>query len=151
MSYTYAVITGVAAPETGGNMAMASDLMDGLCYVREPADDSNGYNATLARVDVDRLLEAIGPVTFRNGSGRATTARLLRPWDLQQPVFHVGEILILDESGREVGYPGRKPSKWVVDVADYDNLAEAVQRSREVRAFEVDRIVAELPEGGPQR
>lgn len=45
------------------------------------------------------------------------------------PVFHVGEILILDESGREFGYPGRKPSKWFIETEEFDDLDDAIRRS----------------------
>jgi len=51
---------------------------------------------------------------------------------LRMPVFHVGEILILDHTGREVGYPGRKPSKWDVEIDEYDDVLTAVLRSKEV-------------------
>ena len=46
------------------------------------------------------------------------------------PVFHLGEILILDNSGREVGGLCRKPSKWSVEFQEFDNLDEAVQKSK---------------------
>lgn len=42
------------------------------------------------------------------------------------PVFHQGEILILDESGREIGGLQRKPSKWSVVIEVFDNLDEAI-------------------------
>lgn len=51
---------------------------------------------------------------------------------LRCPVFTVGEILILDASGREVGGRGRKPSKWDVEVEYFDDLGAAVRRAREV-------------------
>ena len=48
------------------------------------------------------------------------------------PVFHLGEILILDESGREVGGLGRKPSKWDVALQYFPTIEEAVEKSRAV-------------------
>ena len=49
-------------------------------------------------------------------------------------VFHVGELLLLNEYGREIGYPGRKPSKWQVDYETWPlaEVDQAVQRAREV-------------------
>lgn len=53
--------------------------------------------------------------------------------ELLRPVFHVGEILILDSShGREVDYPGRKPSKWGVETEEFEDLDDAVRRGHEV-------------------
>lgn len=46
------------------------------------------------------------------------------------PVFHLGEILILDETGREVTGVGRKPSKWSVEVQEFDNLEEAIHMAK---------------------
>lgn len=43
-------------------------------------------------------------------------------------VFSVGEIVICDENGREIGYPGRKPSKWYVSYEIFDNLNEAIDK-----------------------
>ncbi len=51
---------------------------------------------------------------------------------IEVPVFFVGEILILDEDGREPGYPGRKPSKWAVKIECYDQVEEAVKRVNQV-------------------
>jgi hypothetical protein len=48
------------------------------------------------------------------------------------PVFHLGEVLILDQNGREVAGVGRKPSKWSVEVEEFITLDEAVQRAQEV-------------------
>lgn len=52
--------------------------------------------------------------------------------DYHQQVFHVGEILILNDGGREVCYPGRKPSKWHVRVEEFTNLDQAIQRANKV-------------------
>jgi hypothetical protein len=48
------------------------------------------------------------------------------------PVFHLGELLILDHTGREVTGVGRKPSKWSVEVKEFITLDEAVQMAQEV-------------------
>lgn len=48
---------------------------------------------------------------------------------LRRPVFTVGEILILGPDGRELGWPGRKPGKWDVDVEEFDTVDAAVDRA----------------------
>jgi hypothetical protein len=52
--------------------------------------------------------------------------------NLREPVFRVGEILILDSNDRDA--LGRKPSKWDVDLEDFDTIEAAHKRSREVTA-----------------
>lgn len=50
-----------------------------------------------------------------------------------QPVFKVGEVLILDPVWhREIGYPGRKPSKWRVHLEQCKTLKEAHEVSQAV-------------------
>ena len=53
--------------------------------------------------------------------------------DCKVPVFKEGEIVTCDViNGREVGYPGRKPSKWSVDFEVFDNLDDAVKRAKKL-------------------
>ena len=52
--------------------------------------------------------------------------------EIKVTVFEVGEIVICDCSGREVCYPGRKPSKWDVEYEVFDNLDDAVKRAQEL-------------------
>lgn len=52
---------------------------------------------------------------------------------MRAPVFNVGEILLLDGSGREIGYPGRKPGKWDVTVESFGSLTEALDCLEKVR------------------
>ena len=52
---------------------------------------------------------------------------------LRTPVFYLGEIILLNEDGREVDGPQRKPDKWYVEIDVYTDLNEAIARSREVR------------------
>jgi len=47
------------------------------------------------------------------------------------PVFEEGEIVICSIDGREVSYPGRKPSKWDVKYEVFNSLDDAVKRSQE--------------------
>ena len=48
-------------------------------------------------------------------------------------VFYIGELLILDGFGREIGYPGRKPSKWGVRYETFSSLRQARKRAFIVR------------------
>ena len=112
----FTVVTNTS-PEWGtpeGNLASA--LVD--LYIPKDGIQGNEY------------VRAIDDPQFR---GLAFHARI--------PVFHVGEILILDdENGRELGYPGRKPSKWYIEVEDFDDLDEAVARSLAVQEEELAKI-----------
>lgn len=53
-------------------------------------------------------------------------------WRIKVPVYVLGEILVLDEYGREVGGHGRKPSKWDVTCEEFDSLDDAIKRMREL-------------------
>ncbi len=49
------------------------------------------------------------------------------------PIFEVGELLVLDGGGREVGYPQRKPSKWNhLGYQIFDTLEEAARVARRI-------------------
>lgn len=51
---------------------------------------------------------------------------------LHVPVFHAGEVLIIDDNGREIPYPGRKPGKWSVTCEEFDDIERAVARAQQV-------------------
>lgn len=51
---------------------------------------------------------------------------------LRAPVFTLGEILILNEDGRELAGAGRKPSKWYVTTEEFDSLEDAVAKVQQV-------------------
>lgn len=63
--------------------------------------------------------------------------------ECKREVFQVGEVLILNDYGREIPYPGRKPSKWFVDYELYDDLDVALERARDV--FENTTKDGQLP------
>jgi len=48
------------------------------------------------------------------------------------PVFHLSEILILDQNGREVTGMMRKPSKWSVEFKEFNTLDKAIEYSKEL-------------------
>lgn len=52
--------------------------------------------------------------------------------DFRMPVFALGEILVLDGEGREIGGRGRKPNKWDVDWEVCDTVEYAVLKAVEV-------------------
>jgi hypothetical protein len=61
---------------------------------------------------------------------------------LRAPCFTLGEILILDGSGREVCGRGRKPSKWFIETEGFGTIEEAAARAIEItdaaaRAIEI--------------
>jgi hypothetical protein len=100
----FGVITEVPPIENGGNLAVAMDI---LVETGQP-HESNDYLGTYERVDFPTLL-------------------LLR-----RPVFNVGELLVLDDDGREIPYPARKPGKWSVTCEEFDTVQAAVNRVVEV-------------------
>lgn len=103
--YTFAVITSVSQPPDAGNMKGDLEV-----YLVE--DRGAGLE------EVVLLREVMPEMTLA----------------VRTPVFQMGEILILNESGREVGYPGRKPSKWAVEYDEFpvDQLEAAVARAKDV-------------------
>jgi hypothetical protein len=105
MSYTYAVITRVADPATGGNLAMAFDLFH---QTEQPDIEKGNYLGTFERVPMDIMLT------------------------LRAPVFEVGELLVLGESGREVLGAGRKPDKWDVDYEEFNAIEDAVRLAKDI-------------------
>jgi hypothetical protein len=105
MSLSFAVVTKTpTGKEVTGNLAATLDIYQ----VVQNRTKENDYTEGIEQIPF--------PVALR----------------LRQPVFHVGEILILDESGREIGYPGRKPGKWDVEIEEFFYLDQAVVRAREV-------------------
>lgn len=124
MTYTFAVVT---EAEPNGNMALAGDL----------------FWSTGERDD--RGLEKVRPFLDALNAMLDNPQRAAGFWlSMREPVFHVGEVLILDESGREIGYPGRKPSKWYVEVVELDSLEEAHALARKV----LDESLNPTPESG---
>ena len=53
----------------------------------------------------------------------------------RQEVFTLGEILVLDDSGREVSGHGRKPIKWYVETETFEDIEDAIQKSIEVKSW----------------
>jgi hypothetical protein len=94
----------IEAKEGSGNLAIPGSP---LYMVIGQRDASNGYQEQTKKLDI---LQTLG---------------------LRQQVFEVGEILILDESGREVGFPGRKPEKWDVRIKYVQSFEQAAAVSDE--------------------
>lgn len=61
---------------------------------------------------------------------------------LQMPVFYLGEVLIVDEGGRELVGHQRKSSKWDVTVETFDTIEAAVARAQEVQNAEASNRMA---------
>ena len=51
---------------------------------------------------------------------------------LRMPVFHLGEVLILDPDGREPHGSGRCPSKWDVDIEFFDDVNAAIAGAQKI-------------------
>ena len=105
---TFCVITGVPTLPDDRNCA------DSFIYVKTDTKDSD---------EPQYFLECYHDVD---------DAQMEISVECKVPVFQVGEVLILNDYGREIPYPGRKPSKWYVDYEMYDDLDAALERSRDV-------------------
>jgi len=59
------------------------------------------------------------------------------PWTWgKKQVFRKGELIVVDaDTEREIGYPMRKPSKWLIEGEEYevfDNIEDAIKKLKEV-------------------
>jgi len=85
------------------------------------------------------LAVALGDIAIQIEQGNESNDYTPRYQDVGYPaalaihkrVFHVGEVLLLDDNGREIPYPGRKPSKWSVTCEEFDTVEAALDRARE--------------------
>ena len=76
------------------------------------------------------LATALGDLFYASGEPVPPMTQL----GLSIPVFTLGEIIVADTNGREIGGRGRKPAKWFVEHETFDFPLEAIKRSREVTA-----------------
>lgn len=96
------------------------------------------YEVVIKTFDSDKATVLGYGLVLDRGMDPTTYERITQPVDpvhqleMLIDVFQVGQILIIDESGREVGYPGRKSSKWSVETEVFDTVEEAVKRARAV-------------------
>ncbi len=93
--------------------------------------------STPSPLKLGNMATGLGQV-FITLDGHITYERLgIESMNFGLEVFHVGEILILDDAGREVAGRGRKPSKWDVDIETFQVLEEAVECALEARKVKV--------------
>lgn len=97
------MVTRVGPAEEGGNLAVAMDLWQ--------------ENTPPNRHDPLGTWRPVSPMVMLS---------------LRTRVFIPGEILVLDDDGRELGGRGRKPDKWDVSVETFDTLEAAAKRAAEV-------------------
>lgn len=114
MISSYGVITAI---EEGGAMANAGPDV----YVEVEA---SGWNADLTEWSNGKYLPLWQATSL-------IPAELLVK--IHVPVFHLGEILALGPTGREVLSPGRKPSKWFVTCEEFSTFEEAFTRAAQVQ------------------
>ena len=81
------------------------------------------------------LFPPVAPVEITYMDLASKTKKIAFIDSIKGPVFVLGEILVVDESGREIGGKGRKPSKWWVEHETFNNVEDAVKRSQ--RSLEV--------------
>lgn len=98
-----AVVTRVGPAEEGGNLAVSMDLW-----------------------------QEDGPPTRYDPIGTWKSAPAMLQLSLRSRVFIPGEILVLDDGGREIAGRGRAPGKWDVSIEYFDTLEAAAARAAEV-------------------
>jgi hypothetical protein len=59
-----------------------------------------------------------------------TAEDVIRMIRVRLPVFSLGEILIVNDIGREFAGKGRKPSKWNVEYEEFDTIEQAIDRAK---------------------
>lgn len=64
--------------------------------------------------------------------GRCERISLNAALNLRTKVFELGEIIIVDEDGREIGGAQRKPNKWFVTCEYFTTLSEAIYKSQQM-------------------
>lgn len=107
MKYTFAVITKV--PEFDGTEEGAGNLANDIIM---------SYKGKM-----------YGDIDIKKGFEKEMNPEF---W-INSKVFHLGEILILDEYGREIAGIQRKPSKWYVEYKEFDNLEDAVKLTKRIQ------------------
>jgi len=122
MSLNIAVVTKVpSGDEEWGNVALAG--LDLLWATNE----KNEHYINKVVPFIDALTEMLGD------AGQAAGFLL----NMRAKVFELGEILFLDEGGREIVGAGRKPDKWMIEIETVDTIEEAIALSQRVTKEEV--------------
>ena len=105
----------------------AGNWADTIAVINDKEDEPYLYiDADPGGFPEENILAGLSPFTVENNNRRFKIR-----W-IRVPVFEPGEILIVDETGREVAGYCRKPSKWMVEYEEFDNLEEAIKRAREI-------------------
>jgi hypothetical protein len=68
-----------------------------------------------------------------NGDPQKVSLDEMLDLKLRTRVFELGEILVCAPGGREVGGAERKPSKWRVGYAEFEDVEDAIACSRRIR------------------
>ncbi len=104
----------------------------------DPSKDMNWYDSYIGIKDNKLFFEPLdneakllsSKVTeFNVATHNGETFRIQ---EIKAPTFKRGEIIIVDEWGREVDGPQRKPSKWDIKYRVFDNLEEAVKYAQKI-------------------
>lgn len=72
------------------------------------------------------------PPTRSDPLGTWRPVNVMVQLSLRSRVFIPGEILVLDDGGREIAGRGRAPGKWDVSLEYFDTLEAAAVRAAEV-------------------
>lgn len=102
--------------------------MTEFCVITSVPDPDKGEVGNLATgLDVFRVVR-----DFDGADEQVERISPLIALSLRTPVFSLGEIIVVNESGREIGGHGRKPSKWSISSEYFDNVEDAIERAKEL-------------------
>ena len=95
-----------------------------ITKVPDPETDSGNLAAAILHWDKEHTANV--PEKDLN------TVKMFTLMAARMEVFTLGEILIVNEDGRETFGNGRKPSKWFIEHETFDTIDEAIIRANQV-------------------
>lgn len=126
MHYTYCVITNPGHIDEG---PWGDITHDGKTYVLGGACDDLVIPMP---TDKGTVLMDMMLANQVNEMGLSSMSKIEGLLHVKRNVFTKGEIVILNDYGREVCGQGRKPSKWFIEYEELDNIDDAIARAVEV-------------------
>lgn len=127
--YTFAVITKV--PEWDGTGESEGSLADDF-IIPVKCNDPMVCGYKLCGKNVVWVQGGVTQAVYDDFIKKRDETPRWKAINIRTPVFTLGEILVLNECGREIGGHGRKPSKWWVEYEEFPTIEQAIKRAEEV-------------------
>ena len=88
-------------------------------------------------LDIDKMNKDVRLRPF----GKDEDGRIVTHLPVKLEVFHLGEIIIVDEKGREIGGWFRKAEKWHIEYKEFEmqDMEKAIKLSRKIMG--VDKLI----------